>query len=414
MAEYIVQRGDTLFRIAVRNGLTVQQLAVANGITNPNLILVGQRLIIPGGDDTQPPPESTEEPETTEEPEATETPEATPEPQPTEPSQQPEPGETHTYIVQPGDTLFRIAARNNTTMAAILQVNPNITNPNLIFVGLTINLPGASTSEPPIVAPAEAIDVAFGTGIEIFLGEDIAAIVSQVTELGVDWVKFTVDWRDVEASQGDLQLAAVDEAVNAFDAAGLMIMLTLIGSPEWATPSATELALEQNNSIPPDDLSDFGEFAGALATRYAGQVDAYEIWSEPNLRINWMTPNVTQRDDGFPDARLATEITYVDLLEAAYDAIKAADAEAWVITAGLLQTSLDDNYNSVDTFVYLENLIDQGILDFSDAVGLHINGFANAPTDTCCVDGAVDDAIQFNDVRAFLFHGHVGFDSCNA
>jgi LysM repeat protein len=47
---YIVQRGDTLFKIALRYNLTVQQLAIANNIANPSLIYAGQTLTIPGAD----------------------------------------------------------------------------------------------------------------------------------------------------------------------------------------------------------------------------------------------------------------------------------------------------------------------------------------------------------------------------
>jgi lipoprotein-anchoring transpeptidase ErfK/SrfK len=46
---YVVQRGDTLSRIAARYGVTTSALAVANGIRNPNLIYTGQVLRIPGG-----------------------------------------------------------------------------------------------------------------------------------------------------------------------------------------------------------------------------------------------------------------------------------------------------------------------------------------------------------------------------
>lgn len=46
---HVVQRGETLLRIALRYGTTVQALASANGIANPNRIYVGQRLMIPGG-----------------------------------------------------------------------------------------------------------------------------------------------------------------------------------------------------------------------------------------------------------------------------------------------------------------------------------------------------------------------------
>lgn len=47
---YIVQRGDNLFRIALRFGLTPSTLANANNISNPKLIYTGQVLTIPSGD----------------------------------------------------------------------------------------------------------------------------------------------------------------------------------------------------------------------------------------------------------------------------------------------------------------------------------------------------------------------------
>lgn len=43
---YVVQRGDTLSGIALRFGTTVQNLVRLNNIQNPNLIFVGQRIII--------------------------------------------------------------------------------------------------------------------------------------------------------------------------------------------------------------------------------------------------------------------------------------------------------------------------------------------------------------------------------
>jgi spore coat assembly protein SafA len=48
-----------------------------------------------------------------------------------------------TYIIQPGDTLFIIAQRFNTTVDAILAANPQISNPNLIFPGQVITIPSA-------------------------------------------------------------------------------------------------------------------------------------------------------------------------------------------------------------------------------------------------------------------------------
>lgn len=47
MKKYTVKKGDTLSKIGVKYGVTVPELAKANGIINPNLIKVGQVLIIP-------------------------------------------------------------------------------------------------------------------------------------------------------------------------------------------------------------------------------------------------------------------------------------------------------------------------------------------------------------------------------
>lgn len=44
---HVVQRGENLYRIALRYGVSMSVLIAANGITNPNLIYVGQVLRIP-------------------------------------------------------------------------------------------------------------------------------------------------------------------------------------------------------------------------------------------------------------------------------------------------------------------------------------------------------------------------------
>ena len=115
---YVVQRGDTLSAIARRYGITVQEIATANNIVNPDLIFAGQTLIIPGQD---------------------ESPAETP---PVEP-----PVNSSTYVVQPGDTLFRIALTQGVSIAALVQAN-DITNINLIYAGQVLIIPGTSQVQP--------------------------------------------------------------------------------------------------------------------------------------------------------------------------------------------------------------------------------------------------------------------------
>jgi 2',3'-cyclic-nucleotide 2'-phosphodiesterase/3'-nucleotidase len=44
----VVQAGDTLFRIAVNHGTTVSELVRLNRLANPNRILIGQVICLPG------------------------------------------------------------------------------------------------------------------------------------------------------------------------------------------------------------------------------------------------------------------------------------------------------------------------------------------------------------------------------
>jgi murein DD-endopeptidase MepM/ murein hydrolase activator NlpD len=73
-----------------------------------------------------------------------------------------------TYVVKPGDTLSKIAARNGITLAQLLQFNPSIKNPNKISVGDKINLPDTSTENtkplPSIVAPPKPVTPAASAG----------------------------------------------------------------------------------------------------------------------------------------------------------------------------------------------------------------------------------------------------------
>lgn len=50
------------------------------------------------------------------------------------------------YLVQPGDTLSGIAASHSVALAAVEAANPSIANPNLIYAGQTVRLPGGSSA----------------------------------------------------------------------------------------------------------------------------------------------------------------------------------------------------------------------------------------------------------------------------
>ncbi|MBL8162831.1 MAG: LysM peptidoglycan-binding domain-containing protein, partial [Anaerolineae bacterium] len=354
--QYVVRSGDTLFRIAVRFGTTVRALVEANNITNPSLIYAGRTLVIPGVT-------------------ATPTPTAAPTQAPTStPVTEP----TTTYVVRRGDTLYRIAINNRTTISKLVALN-NLRNPNMIYVGQRLLVPvvsGGSAAAPAMTqAPAAAISgqggaavgYGFEYGIEAYVfGQDISAITSDVQALGTKWVKVTVNWRDFEPEKGAIEFASLDEVVSSLNGAGLNVLLTITTSPAWARSNVDE-------SGPPDNFSDYATFVGAVAARYTGQVQAYQVWNEPNLRREWNS-----------SVHQISGASYVQLLNAGYSAIKSADANAVVISAGLSPTGFNDAVNAVSDRQFLRDMYASGLANVSDAVGAHPLGWANPPDAQCC------------------------------
>jgi LysM repeat protein len=58
-------------------------------------------------------------------------------------------GATTIYVVKRGDTLGGIARRYNTTIATLLRLNPQIRNPNLLYVGQRIRVPAPVQQPDP-------------------------------------------------------------------------------------------------------------------------------------------------------------------------------------------------------------------------------------------------------------------------
>jgi LysM repeat protein len=130
---HVVQPGENLFRIGLKYGVGWPALMQANGLATTT-IYVGQQLVIPSGEAApgQAPPVA-----------PTLAPEAA----------QPSPSNPGTYVVQPGDTLFKIAVRYGLTTQQLAAAN-NLYNPSLIYVGQALVVPGAGAVSNPAPAPA--------------------------------------------------------------------------------------------------------------------------------------------------------------------------------------------------------------------------------------------------------------------
>ena len=134
--QHVVQRGENLFRIALRYGVTVDAMARANGLADPNQIYVGQALVIPGAEQAP----------------AVQDTGAAPAPAPVTSA-------PVYHIVQRGETLNTIARQYGVGWQEIATLN-NLANPNRILVGqqlVVMNTAAPDTAAvPPVPAPVAA------------------------------------------------------------------------------------------------------------------------------------------------------------------------------------------------------------------------------------------------------------------
>jgi LysM repeat protein len=144
---HVVSPGDTFSGIAARNGVTMAALQAANPGVNPDPLLVGTRLAIPGRGTVaaKPPPMRSYSP-------ALDYP-ADPNAKPKKPAATPRTSGASHHTVRPGDTLTGIAAKYGISSNALLAAN-QIANPDVLPVGLRLSLPGAKPTPKPQAAPA--------------------------------------------------------------------------------------------------------------------------------------------------------------------------------------------------------------------------------------------------------------------
>ena len=170
-----------------------------------------------------------------------------------------------------------------------------------------------------------------------------AAAVNQWAALGIDDVRIFVQWQSIAPGLTSTQAPAgfnsadpnspgynwarVDRAVNLVSAAGMRPMLVVTGpGPLWASQVPARRNIRYK---PRPDL--FGQFARAVALRYAGAVDRYILWNEANLPL-WLQPQNTCK--GSHCVPYAPHL-YRQLVRAAYPALKAVDPTATVLFGAL-------------------------------------------------------------------------------
>lgn len=144
---------------------------------------------------------------------------------------------------------------------------------------------------------------------------DLNRQLDAIAATGARWLRIDISWAMAEDVKGQFNWSAFDRVVNAARARGLSVLGLLTYSPGWSRPAGT------NHLGPPTNPQDYVNFAKAAVNHFGTNIRTWEIWNEANSPVFWQGG--------------ANAAAYVRLLNPAYDAIKAIDPGATVLTSGM-------------------------------------------------------------------------------
>lgn len=226
----------------------------------------------------------------------------------------------------------------------------------------------SDTPEDPTLTPEQETRLIYLSpeyGVQAFLWWNLDYArrdVEMIQDMGFGWVKQSLAWRDIEGiEKGKYDWFRPDFIVDLVEAADLKLLARIDRQPFWSQ----ENDWPPLENAPPADLQDYGDFCGAIAERYRGRIAAYQVWNEPNLSREW--------GDEAPDPA-----AYTEMLKICYEAIKEADPEAIVISAGLAPTGTNLPLAMPDS-EYLQGMYEAGAADYFDVLGLNAPGYKAAP-----------------------------------
>jgi hypothetical protein len=225
-------------------------------------------------------------------------------------------------------------------------------------------------------------------GVNTFLEQEVEPEkrerqVQMIAEAGFTWIRQQFPWEDIEIHgkgdftdrrndrNGDNEITEADwisawdkydNIVDLADQAHLQIIARLSAPPRWSQPEGVT-----NYMTPPADFQDFVDYAVAVAQRYRGRIEYYQVWNEPNLYPEWGDQTVNAE-------------AYTDMLCRTYTALKAVDPHIVVITGALGPTIDLSGVNAYD-LLYLQRMYQVGAGACFDILSVQGYGLWSGPTD---------------------------------
>jgi len=319
-----------------------------------------------------------------------------------------------TYRVQWGDTLLKIANQFGTTVEAIAQEN-QISNPNLIYVGQLLTIPGTGEEPPPGPNPTPTPPPTGGTTYVVRPGDTLSKIAAQfgTTYLAIAQLNGITNPNFIQVGQvlripggstvpppgppppappppssgGSFEIGGQSTGLGNSDRMKQAGMNWFKLQYKWGPgddPNALAgqiqeahnkglkilISIPGRNVHPAPGSIDFNAYVSFVGSLARLGPDAIEIWNEMNIDVEWPTGEISPS-------------SYVSrMLAPAYSAIKAANSNVMVISGALAPTGFDNGQNAWADDRYLAGMRAAGAANYADCIGVHHNAGATSPNAT--------------------------------
>jgi hypothetical protein len=192
-----------------------------------------------------------------------------------------------------------------------------------MMVLLTATVPASAQPAPAAATDTNANEPFFGA-VQAIYNPDRAA------QAGVQWERLIFPWSLIQKTGPNAWNDGYfsDQQISQEIGRGIQVVGLATYTPQWATSTPQKAGttnVPANLYLPFDDPKNYwGQFMYKLASRYAGQINTWVVWNEPDLYDN----KILYTWDG-------TISDMYQLVKVAYLAVKKANPNAKIVLPGL-------------------------------------------------------------------------------
>lgn len=197
-------------------------------------------------------------------------------------------------------------------------------------------------------------------------------------------------WANIEPSRGAYDWTVPDRLVAGAEGAQLPVLFTFGGTPGWASPAGPRTAYDDDSrTSPPDELGDWDRFVTAVARRYRGRIEAYELWDLASSPRFWS----------------GDVLTLAEMTRRAAEAIRREDPQATIVCPSVGDLWTQDTRDLVTRFA------EAGGYQSCDVAGvkLHAADLTAAPETSIPIAQAFDSVLHQAGVRLRLWNTGTGY-----